>query len=710
MTPLLLLAALQIPALPVQAKLGPAGEIETWLVAKEPKSAYGVEGTEWKFGYAPPKTGLNLRDLLGGDKPDNTWGLAATTLVSLKAQRATLLFGTDDGGTLTLNGKEIWRNPVLRGMTRDDERVTLDLRKGENTLVFRVDQADRDWGLVARLEGAPGQNLAGVESRVDLLMEGDHPEIRMARDLGPGFDADAAVLYVETYRRVRIWDKYLGGGKVFKGLALSFPGGFGDANALNAHFADHAAKIRRAYDRERAPMLAKAQNPGPLYPDVKAEIGIRVMSGGRQFMDASGKAFVPIGYNHNPDWTEFGHANPMAEEYDPKRADAWCAKLQRNGVNLLRMMVETPPSGDLEDPIGVFSPEHMIWLDTVVRAARDHGIRLMLTPYDTFWMNLRADTSPYWKANGGPLDPARKSEWYTNPKIREAQKRRNHWLIDRYGNLDTVFCWEPMNEADIWWDATPAQLQNWADDIVADAKAYQRKRWGTDRLFSISTANSMPAGDLGAFAYRRPDLDLANTHLYIGAARKAPKNASDVIAPEAEGVRHALEEMRDNRPYIDTENGPIDGWIADERLDNAVFHDQSWSHLASGGAGSGLRWPYRNPHHLTDGMLASLKTMRRFADAVNWSKLTGKTIPMETVSYGAITTGYRTPTGAILFAARPPDLGLAPPLPVTIPNAPKGTPRLYDTEKGVWIEAKREADGGVTIPPGVRSICAVWTY
>lgn len=737
---LLALAVLQSEAKPLTFKLGPQGEIEGWLVAKEPKTPYAAEGGAWKFAYGSPKDGVDLQAVLGGE---NTYALAATTLVSDRSRKVTLLFGTDDGGTLTLNGQQLWQKTIVRGVKRDEEQVDLDLKAGENVLILRVDQGLRGWGFLARL-----RDSTGITSRVHVARTGNYPEIRIVagmRDASGPFEASRAVGYAAFRDRTKLWNERVGkSAEVTKAIGWrgSVDGG------INQWYTSHERIIREAYEKARAPHVARAQTPGPLFKEVKGEIGVRVMPGGRQFVDGKGKPFIPIGYNHNPDWTELHHANPMnPESYDPARADRWFANLKAHGVNVVRMMAETPPSGNLEDKVGTFSPEHMIWLDNLVTSARKHDVRIMLTPYDTFWMNLRADASPYWTMNGGPVDPARKIEWYTSPPVREAHKRRNRWLIDRYGNLDTIFVWEPMNEADIWWDPNPEQLSAWADDILKDARTYQKSRWGVDRLFSISSAHPMPTGGFAEFMFRRNDLDLANTHLYIGASRRQPKDPAEVVAAEAEGIRHALRQIRDNRPYIDTENGPIDDWIEDEKIDDAVFHDQSWAHLASGGSGSGFRWPYRGPHHITPGMLAHLKRMRAFTDAVDWTKLTGKVTPVEfpnAVETGGSTpggnqapggpnpdakvanrtllggtlvaTGYATPRGALLFLARTSASKLGErvvlPLPPGLQTAPAGAgrrgraPRVWDTGRSVWVPSSNRS--AVVLPPNVRSVCAVW--
>jgi len=278
-------------------------------------------------------------------------------------------------------------------------------------------------------------------------------------------------------------------------------------------------------------------------------------------------------------------------------------------------MVETPPSGNLEEKVGIFRPEHLIWLDNIFRAARKHGVRLWITPYDTFWMSLRADTSPYWAANGGPIQ--KPIDFLTKPEIIEDQKRRMKFLIDRYGNTGTVFAWEIMNEIDLWWGASPEQIKAWTNEMARYVRGYEHKRWGRNHILTLSFAEAEPKGLNAETAFQRKDLDFATMHLYLGASR-APKpgTAEQAGIDFAAGVSYARGQIQDNRPVLDGESGPIDHWISEAALDDEVFHQMSWQHLMAGGAGPGTRWPYRNPHHVTDGMLKTLKAMRAFCDGV----------------------------------------------------------------------------------------------
>lgn len=461
---------------------------------------------------------------------------------------------------------------------------------------------------------------------------------------------------------------------------------------------DGGVGIDEAFHGCREPFLRRIQDPPPLY-DIDPTEESYVTVNGRYF-DRQTKYFLPIGYNHNPDWPKLMDSNPSvpkggikeARRYDPGVTRRWFHHLAENGVNLVRLMVETPPNGNLENPVGTFQPEAMRWLDNVVSAARSAGVLLMVTPYDTFWMNLRWETTTYSPFRGGPVE--KKIDWYLKPELRQAQKRRMRWLIDRYGNLDTIFAWELMNEADLWWGASPTQLHHWADEMVAYVRDYERSKWGRNHLITVSTAEAMPKHELADFAFRRNDLDFATTHLYIGAS-KAPTDALSVIRTEEQGVRHALSQIRDGRPYLDSENGPIDKWIADTRLDDEVHHAQSWAHLASGGAGSSFRWPYRNPHHLTPGMLETLKGLRTFADAIDWEDLNGEAVASPwKLPKDVAGTSFATSKAMIAFAARK-DAGRCQPI-----EEPRGY-RLslaFDTNCGEWLPSDR-----LVLDRGIRS-------
>lgn len=58
-----------------------------------------------------------------------------------------LALGSDDGIKVYLNGQEIYKNHLGRGLRAEDDFVTLDLLPGYNTLLYKVDQGDGGWAL-----------------------------------------------------------------------------------------------------------------------------------------------------------------------------------------------------------------------------------------------------------------------------------------------------------------------------------------------------------------------------------------------------------------------------------------------------------------------------------------------------------------------------------------------------------------------------------
>ncbi len=85
-----------------------------------------------------------------------------TRVVCAEATEGRLMFGTDDGAKLYLNGQLVYRHPQGRPLIQDDETILLPLRKGANELVFRVENYGGYGGIQARLVDAAGSPLRNV--------------------------------------------------------------------------------------------------------------------------------------------------------------------------------------------------------------------------------------------------------------------------------------------------------------------------------------------------------------------------------------------------------------------------------------------------------------------------------------------------------------------------------------------------------------------
>lgn len=714
-------------ATPTRIQLGPQGEILAWLVAGpfpnvgalqlkgtgfatdylRPEAAVSpVEGLEivrgpsetnadpklivrrkagWQVGLGTVKAGIDLDRMINGSKP----GIAYlyTELIAPRDLSARLLFGSDDGAKVWLNGELKFTKQLARGVKRDEDAIEIDLKKGTNRILFKIEQGDGGWGLLARVAGRDGERIPGLVQSLNIL-PGTGPDhtplgwLRRAVGKAGAFDVAAAQDFEARSARARRWVQRFRAdaanpARLERTLADTRKAvdaaGAGDASHLSKALADAAQSVEVDYTRARLPLLKRTQRGDALFrATVAKEDYVRVMPGGRYFVHADGRPFIPIGYNHNPDWTKFDEANPSREVYDPTLPDRYMAHLRERGVNVIRLMIETPPSGNLEEPVGLFSPEHVRWIDTIVLAARKHDIKLLITPWDTFWMNRRWETTPFNPENGGLVKE--RIDFITSKAVRVQQKRRIQYLIDRWGNTGTIFGWELLNEADLWWGASAAQLTDWVNDIATYARTYERQKWGRNHLLSVSFAEAMPKDGMATVAYRSPHLDYATTHLYIGAV-KAPTEPIAPAGGTAEGVRYALGEIQDRRPYMDTENGPIDRWVDDAKLDEEVFLNMTWAHIASGAAGTGFRWPYRHPHHLTEGMLDHLKTVETFVADVDWFALAGDRKPW---SLPANTYGFTTARAFLVWSPVA--------VKVTLPSISQtgAAGKLFNVRTGTW--------------------------
>jgi mannan endo-1,4-beta-mannosidase len=141
--------------------------------------------------------------------------------------------------------------------------------------------------------------------------------------------------------------------------------------------------------------------------------------------------------------------------------------------------------------------------------------------------------------------------------------------------------------------------------------------------------------------FRHPDLDWATIHIYATGTIDRPRNTVDAARDMARIVRECLEETPPGRPFLDTEHGPIHSFkdkklTLPEPFDDEYFRHMSWAHLASGGAGGGMRWPNRRPHQLTEGMRRAQKAMAAFLPLIDWTRFRRRNLNLEARAGGSV--------------------------------------------------------------------------
>ena len=446
------------------------------------------------------------------------------------------------------------------------------------------------------------------------------------------------------------------------------------------------------------------------------------------FVTDDGAAWTPIGQNDAISWREFAG---LVGRRDLAAVDRHLSWLRDNGVTCLRLMLEYCEHSNfhLERPAGSFRPAMVALWDDLVGLCKRREMRLLLTPFDTFFMWNNWAAHPYNCVNGGPC--ADRSRLLTCPETRALIKARLAFATERWGSSGVVFAW------DLWNEIHPVQGENrqsFCEDFIADVGPFLRQL----ELRLHGRAHMQTVSVFGPELYwkpwlcepifRHPLLDFASIHLYEEGTIDYPL---DTVAPAlatARLIRDALGEIRDGRPLLDTEHGPIHTYKDHditllEAFDDEYFRHMQWAHLASGAVGGGMRWPNREPHALTPGMRKAQRALADFLPLIDWcSFCRGNLHGRITVDGNGIEAfGCGDGRQAVLWLLRTDTLcsdgrlsrDAAPArVPIILPDLASGHYHLtcWDTERGcVVAQSDRDHPGGAFAlePTGVVTDLAI---
>ena len=341
------------------------------------------------------------------------------------------------------------------------------------------------------------------------------------------------------------------------------------------------------------------------------------------FFTESGESWTPIGQNDAITWPDL---QGLFLNKDPKHVEQYFKILHQHGVTCMRLMMEYCHTEHryLEKPVGQFHP-HMIALwDALFALASKYEIRFLLTPFDTFWMKRRWKVHPYNKRNGGVCSTT--TQWLLSKEMRTAIKNRFEYFTQRWGGSGIIFAWDLWNEIHpVHARQEVGQLSHYVEDVGGFLRNREIELFGKAHLQTVSFYGTSLLKDhrIAAMALHHPGLDFATIHFYDEPEIDRPKNTIDAAIVTGSLTREVLAEINDERPFFDTEHGPIfsfnnKGRTFDEAFDDEYFHNMQWAHFASGGAGGGMRWPYRNPHTLTVGMRKRQLALSGFVRLVDW--------------------------------------------------------------------------------------------
>jgi mannan endo-1,4-beta-mannosidase len=352
---------------------------------------------------------------------------------------------------------------------------------------------------------------------------------------------------------------------------------------------------------------------------------IEARPGHPYFFTEHGDAWIPIGHNDAITWPELAG---LFRRRDVDGVERHLRALKASGVNCLRLMLEYCQTEHryIERPVGSFVPKMVRLWDDLFSLCDRVGIYILLTPFDTFFTWIRWKQHPYNRLNGGPCASPR--ELLTCPATIAAIKARLEFATRRWGASPALFAW------DIWNEMHPAHagdsvtpLGRFIDDVAPWLQALEQRLHGRRHPVTVSVFGPELAASpsLNEFIFRHPALDFANIHLYERGTIDKPRNTVAPARATGRLMASAMAEIRDQRPLFDSEHGPIHAFldkkiVLPEAFDDEYFRHIQWAHVASGGAGGGMRWPNRNPHVLTAGMRRAQAALSRFLPLIDWTR------------------------------------------------------------------------------------------
>ena len=352
---------------------------------------------------------------------------------------------------------------------------------------------------------------------------------------------------------------------------------------------------------------------------------IQCAPGAPYFVTADGDPWTPIGQNDAITWPEL---EGLYRRRDLPAVERHLRGLRESGVTCLRLMLEYAQGNHrfLERPVGRFVPAMVQLWDDLLGLCAHLGLRVLLTPFDTFFTWVRWQHHPYNTSNGGPCSA--RTRLLTCPATREAVKGRLAFATRRWGGSGVIFAW------DLWNEMHPAQAENdhgafagFIDDVGPFLRDLETGLHGRahPQCVSVFGPELLSSPAIADPIFRHPRLDFASSHFYESGTIDHPE---DTVAPAVSVgrlTRDALGHITDLRPFLDSEHGPIHSFkdrraTLPDAFDDEYFRHIQWAHLASGGAGGGMRWPNRSPHVLTPGMREAQAGLSRFLPLLDWPR------------------------------------------------------------------------------------------
>ena len=108
------------------------------------------EEIKW-FKYESPGNSINFASIFKNQPTNNSIVYAYTTLQSAEEITLSLAIGSDDGIKIWLNGEIVHEKIVGRGINIDDDLIIVKLKKGDNSLLLKLENGVGGFGFICRM-------------------------------------------------------------------------------------------------------------------------------------------------------------------------------------------------------------------------------------------------------------------------------------------------------------------------------------------------------------------------------------------------------------------------------------------------------------------------------------------------------------------------------------------------------------------------------
>ena len=133
------------------------GGVKNLLVKAGDEVTFSKGSARWKL-YTTPDSIVDLRKVISRDAP--VYAYAYTEVQADQDKVYFVSLGSNDGGTLWVNGMRVWDYGSVRGLRPDGDMIPVNLKKGKNKLLLKIEQQGNQWGFCLRLLPFTSSKLA----------------------------------------------------------------------------------------------------------------------------------------------------------------------------------------------------------------------------------------------------------------------------------------------------------------------------------------------------------------------------------------------------------------------------------------------------------------------------------------------------------------------------------------------------------------------